>query len=390
MSPQILTFTNLFPWSGQPHHGRFVQDRMQRVIAKTGWSWAVIHPVPMLSTAAKLGRSRSQEQFEGVTVHHVPYFHIPGLSMGRQARRMAKASLPVVQELCGNHKTLLDAHYVYPDGVAALTIAAQLNLPCVVTARGTDLNVLGKNRGIATQIQEKVHHAHRLLTVSHALKQSFLTILDDSKADVSKADDSKAKVEVVRNGVDLDLFQPADKQAARQALNLPADGKLILGVGRLVQAKGFHHAAAVTAQIPGASLVLAGDGPQRRTISTLLGPDRCYFLGAVAKQRLALAYQACDLLVLPSYREGWPNVVTEALACGLPVVASRVGGIPEILGDKGPCMMVSPGNENALKQAIQAMLESPPTQSQIRTMAEKYSWEQPVQKLVEIFSEALQ
>ena len=151
---RVLTFTNLFPSALQPHHGRFVQDRMRRVTAAMGCDWQVVHPVPKVPRLLRhgvhemLARMPATEPVPnttgtgttgtgtaGTTVHHVPYPHLPGFSLARQAERMAAACLPVVQELCSGQPTLLDVHYFYPDGVAGLQIAAELDVPAVVTAR---------------------------------------------------------------------------------------------------------------------------------------------------------------------------------------------------------------------------------------------------------------
>ena len=118
-------------------------------------------------------------------------------------------------------------------------------------------------------------------------------------------------------------------------------------------------------------------------------PERLIFLGGLAHSEVARAYQACDVFVLPSSREGWPNVVTEALACGCPVVASRTWGVPEILTDPSLGKMVPAGDEAALGCAIQAMLEAPPDQGQVRALAERYSWEPVVSMLAELYQGCL-
>jgi glycosyltransferase involved in cell wall biosynthesis len=252
-----------------------------------------------------------------------------------------------------------------------MAIARELGLPGIVTARGTDINVLAQVPAVRRQIAAAMPHARALFAVSDALRRSFDEVLD-----------TKGQVLLARNGVDLEVFRPGDRADARHRLGLPADRPLVLGVGRLVESKGFHHAAAALARLGGdAVLVLVGEGPDRERIRGLLPPGRLMLLGGRRRDEVALAYQACDLLVLPSWREGWPNVVTEALASGLPVVASRVGGIPEICGDAAAAILVAPGDEVALCAALRQFLASPPDPAQVRALATRYSWSDTVSML---------
>jgi teichuronic acid biosynthesis glycosyltransferase TuaC len=385
---QILTFTNLFPSNRRPLHGCFVKDRMERVAKHSGLDWQVLCPVPRVPLLLRrvLGRADDRvlaaepvrESVDGIIVHHVHYFHLPGVSLRRQARRIAKACLPKVRELSADRRTVLDAHYLYPDGVAAMMIAKELSLPCVLTARGTDVNVLAEQPEVREQMVDAFGEAAAMFAVSDALRGRFEDIVGDGK------------VETARNGVDLELFRPGDRDAARLRLGLPLDCDLVLGVGRLIGGKGFHHAAqALAARNDGSRLVLVGEGPDRERIAGLLPADRVHFLGSLDRAAVASAYQACDVFVLPSYREGWPNVVTEALACGRPVVASAVGGIPEILADPGVSRLVPAGDVEALGTAIADFLASPPDPVQARALADRYSWSATVVKLSDLFRRLL-
>ncbi len=385
---KLLTFTNLFPSKLQPHHGRFVLDRMRRVAAAIGCPWSVVHPVPRVPRLLRCGiyqtlaRMPAREEVEGVVVHHVPYPHVPGFSLRQQASRIKDACVGVVKSLCGDEPTLLDAHYVYPDGVAALRIGRELNLPVVVTARGTDVNLLPERTAVRTQIQEVAGDAKALLAVCDALRDRLVAVTGLAPERVLTA----------RNGVDLQVFQPGDRAAARRHLGLPQEPRLVLGVGSLIQRKGFHHLAQALRGDQGNGdirMVLVGEGPERRRLARILPPERLVFLGVRRHDEVARAYQACDVFVLPSSREGWPNVVTEALACGCPVVATRTWGVPEILTDPSLARMVPAGDETALAGAIQAMLEAPPDQDKVRAFATRYSWEPVVKMLADLYEGCL-
>lgn len=394
----LITFTNLFPSTGHQGHGLFVYERMRRVAAAlsqrgTGFRWSVVAPVPDVIWPLRRGAWRawaavpSQESWHGVDVYHPRFRHWPGLSQNRQADAVARGARELVERLVGGSSgpAVLDAHYLWPDGVAAATLARSLGVPYTLTARGSDVNVLGEKAPIAARIASAAAGAHGCFAVSDALGARFATI----------AGLSQSRVVTVRNGVDLERFRPprddAERLAARAALGLPGHGRLLLGVGRLVSGKGFALAAAAAAALPETSLVLLGDGPERDAIARAWG-ERVRLLGARPPEDVALAYRAADALVLPSEREGWPNVVTEALASGLPVVATRVGGIPQIFGGDPPAIelgaLVDVGDRAGLQQALAAVLDRGADRARVRAFAERYGWHEPVAQLVAVFEAA--
>lgn len=386
MTGGILTFSNLFPSSVMPTHGLFVRERMARVAAAGGFRWQVVAPVPRVTLLLRRGGYRrwaavpEQETWQGVTVHHPRYRHWPGLSLRRQADAMAAAALPVVHAVTAEGPWVVDAHYLWPDGVAAATVARRLGLRYALTARGSDLNVAACDPVVARRIAEAAAGADLLAAVSGPLCRRFAEV----------AGLPPERVQLVRNGVDLERFRPGDQAAARRSLGLPAGGRLLLGVGRLVPGKGFARAAAALAELPpDVALVLVGDGPERAAIAAA-APERVHLLGSLPPDRVAEACRACDLMVLPSEREGWPNVVTEALASGLRVVATAVGGIPEILqqpavDDVTLGALVPPGDDAALAAAIRRVLAAPADPARVRAFAERYGWDEPVAFLVERF-----
>lgn len=389
MSGGILTFTNLYPSALQPTHGLFVQERMARVIAAGGFAHAVVAPVAAVpwplqrGAARRLAAQPAREVVGGIDVRHPRYRHWPGL-VRRQAMAMAKAGLPVVRELTAEGRWVLDAHYLWPDGVAAAAIATALSLPLVLTARGSDVNVLAQDPVIARRIGAAAAQARACFAVSGALAAAF----------AARGGLPSGRVQVARNGVDLERFRPGDAATARRQLALPADARLLLGVGRLVAGKGFGDCAAALAALPDdVQLVLVGDGPERARIQAAAPPGRVHCLGNRSPDEVAQCYRAADLLVLPSRREGWPNVVTEALASGLRVVASAVGGVPEMLGaapEPWLGALVPPGDQAALVRALLTVLATPADRARVRAHAEAFGWQQPVAQLVQCFRQLLE
>lgn len=387
---RIVTFTNLFPSAVLPTHGLFVYERMHRVAAASGLGWTVVSPVPHVAWLLRRGSYQKwaavprQETWQQVPIEHPRYRHWPGLSLRRQADAMADGAREAVARLAGAGPIVLDAHYLWPDGVAAARLAAELRVPFTLTARGSDLNVVAEDAYVAGRIAEAAGRAFACAAVSRALGDRF--------AAVAKL--PRERILDVRNGVDLDRFHPGDQAAARVALGLPTTGRLLLGVGRLVPGKGFQLAAQALASLPSdVQLVLVGDGAERAAIEAT-GGARVHCLGARGPAEVALAYRAADLFVLPSEREGWPNVVTEALASGLRVVASQVGGIPQILGEPATGdhtlgALVAPCNPQALTAALQAVLNVPGDRAAVRRFAERYGWAEPVALLCGVFRRAL-
>jgi glycosyltransferase involved in cell wall biosynthesis len=175
------------------------------------------------------------------------------------------------------------------------------------------------------------------------------------------------KVCVIPNGVDTQVFVPPDSHArlqARRHLGWPETGPIVLGAGRLVEQKNFQGFLRVARQCATsgspARFVIAGEGPQLQELVGLTADlgltDRVLFAGFVS-DRLAML-QAADLLFLPSLYEGLPMILLEAMACGLPVVASRVDGIAEILSHESAALLRAPGDEGGFARDLSFLLAS--------------------------------
>lgn len=382
----IVTFTNLFPSAAMPRHGLFVRERMQRVVAATGAAWQVVCPVPLVPKWLRrrpidraFAAMPAAEWLDGVRVHHPRYRHVPGFSMRRQAERMADGAREVVTALCRDRPVVLDAHYLYPDGVAALRLARELDVPCFVTARGSDVNVIGKDPRIAAQIRDVANGARRLFAVAGPL----------CKALAELAGVAEERVTLARNGVDLARFAPGDRRAARERLGLPQDASLVAGVGRLVRGKGFHVMAKALRKLDArVHFVVAGDGPEREVLENLAPQGRLHLLGARPPDDVACLLRAADLLVLPSESEGWPNVVTEALASGVPVVATAVGAVPEMLASPLAGALVRAGDAEALAREVARVLGMPHDPARIAAWGRRFSWDDPIATLERAFREA--
>jgi glycosyltransferase involved in cell wall biosynthesis len=201
------------------------------------------------------------------------------------------------------------------------------------------------------------------------------------------------RLSTLPNGVDLSLFGLQAQALTRQALVWP-QAPTLLCVGNLVENKGQHLAIESLLQLPHFRLVLVGEGPQRaalerRVLSLQLTP-RVQFLGQLTPAQLALCYSAADMLVLPSSREGWPNVLLEAMACGTPVVATKVGGVAEIVRLPAAGQLMAERSVAGLVQAVQALWRNLPAREAVRACALGHSWQATTQAQLQLFQAVVQ
>ena len=332
---RILTFTSLFPNKAQPTLGVFIYQRVAHVARRLGIRVEVVAPVPYSPSWLPGERWRTfsqiprEEQIGGLRVHHPSYLLLPKISMPLHGRLMYSSSIGLVKKLHQQEPfDCIDAHYVYPDGFAAVRLGRVLGIPVVVSARGTDINLFPSFRLICPKIRRTLNEAAGIIAVSGALKDSMVAL-----------GASPEKIRVIPNGIDADRFRPMDRRAAREKLGLPVEGLCVVAVGNLIPAKGQNLLIAalgkLAAQRPLLKLFLIGDGPQKAALVEqvkVLGlNERVLLIDTRPHDELPLWFNAADLSCLASHREGLPNVVLESLACGTPVLATRVGGIPEVL-----------------------------------------------------------
>ncbi len=388
---KILTFTTLFPNNEQQDHGIFVENRLRHLLGSQQLVAEIVAPVPWFPLAnrafgrfARLARVPRQEHRHGVRIHHPRYLSIPKIGMHVAplllylgARRAAKRL-----QAEGYGFDLIDAHYFYPDGIAATLLGHELGKPVVITARGTDVNLIGDFALPRRMILWAARQAAGIITVCEALRTRLIELGVDG-----------AQIRTLRNGVDLVRFGPRDRDDARHKYGVAGTAPALLSVGHLIERKGHHLVIEALAQLPTARLLIAGDGPERvalERLATRLGlAERVRFLGRVAHDELAEIYSAADLLILASSREGWANVLLEAMACGTPVVASNVWGTPEVVADPAAGLLVEARTGDAFAAAIARLLAAPPPRAATRLYAERFSWDATTAGQLALFGEIL-
>ena len=375
---RILTFTSLYPSVARPRHGIFIESRLRRLVSRGGLRARVIAPVPWFPFTgarwgeyARMAATPATERREGIEVRYPRYPMLPRIGMGLQPQAMAQAGLREARDMLadGEDIDLIDAHYLYPDGVAAASLARQLRRPFVVSARGSDVNVIGQMPGPRARIVRAIEQSAGVIAVSAALRSALIGMGVPAE-----------RITVLRNGVDTELFRPVDRSEARRELGLPTDARIIVSVGNLVQGKRNDLALEAAGTIDGVHIVFVGRGSEHGRLERLARERsmsaRVWFFDEMPQARLRFVYSAADVLVLASEREGWPNVLLESAACGTPVVAFNIGGVPEILTDRAAGTIVR-GEQNAtrLAEAVRALLDHGPAPADVRAAAIRFSWE---------------
>jgi len=388
---RILTFTSLYPSSVRPRHGVFIQERISQLARHTGHTVQVVAPVPYFPPLRwthrwELTQVPRLERLSGLEVHHPRYFMTPKVGMFSYGWLMYRGTRRLVTEL---HRRapfdLIDAHYVFPDGYAALRIGKDLGLPVVLSARGTDIHTYPRLRSIRGILRRCLTQADRLIAVSAALKRQMCEL--GAAAD---------RVDVIPNGVDALKFHPWCRTAARERLGVPS-GPVLLSAGNLTRNKGFDILIRAMQELrrsfPGISLVILGEGPARGELEALIQrlelQGVAMLRGAQDQATLPLWYSAADLFCLASAQEGCPNVILESISCGTPVVASRAGGIPEIV-DSGSVGILAERTTPDFIRAISLGLGRVWDRASIAGTASARGWDRVSEALVRTFDAALQ
>ena len=383
---KVLTLTTLYPNAAMPSHGVFVENRLRAFVEKSRADVRVCAPVPWFPLKNKVFGQYSRwanaprsEKRSGVAVSHPQYFIPPKVGMTYAAAALEKCFRAHAEKLIadGWDFDLIDAHYLYPDGVAAVRVAKQLGKPVVITARGTDVNLIPKFPRQRAMILEAVRNADAVICVAAALRDELIRLGAPSE-----------KIHIMRNGVDLTQFQPLDRTASRAKFDLN-DGPVLTSVGHLIDRKGHDLVIEALNDLPEATLLIAGDGEKRTALKTLAQKigvaDRVKFLGAVPHHQLASVYSAADCLVLASSREGWPNVLLEAMACGTPAVAAPIWGCGEVITASEAGRLTSNRTAKAFAKEIAELLQDPPLRSRTRAYAENFSWDETARRQEDLF-----
>ena len=389
---RLLVFSTLFPHPGQPQAGLFIRERMFRV-ART-LPLTVVAPVPWFPGQSLLRRWRPhfrpdaprREIQHGIEVHHPRFLSVPGIGKRFDGMLLACSTWWCLRRLKARQKyDLIDAHFAYPDGYAATLLGQWLDVPVTITLRGTEPRHLA-TPGIGARVRKALSRAARIFAVSDSLRQLALS-----------AGVPQARTEVVGNGVDVATFYPESREDARVRLGLRPSDKVLITVGALVERKGFHRVIALMPALlrrhPTLHYLVVGgssaEGDLRaaleRQADALGVAARVHFLGPLAPQHLRGPLSAADVFVLPTRNEGWANVILEAMACGLPVITTDVGGNREVVSSETLGTVIPFGDAERLEAALDAALGRRWDTAAILAYAQAHQWDSKIESLVRAF-----
>jgi len=384
MKPRLLIVTNLYPTPWDHHRGTFnfqqfnrLAEHMEiRVIVPMSWKERLQgHRLP----AAPLLPHPLQGK-----VSYPLYWYLPGILRGSYGMSML-ASLHLQ---CGHLIRDFSPNYLlsswgYPEGTAGTHIARKLGIPAFVKVHGNDINVAARQTSVRRQIQAWGREVAGIASVSADLKEKM-----------QHMGIPPSRIHVIYNGIDHRRFHPLPYHQARKTLQLD-HSRIILYVGNLKREKGcldlLDAFINLASRHPALKLYVAGTGSMRKIMEQRSAQakleDRVVLLGKVDHTTLNQWYNAADVVCLPSFNEGVPNVLLEAMACGTPVVATRVGGIPEVVTDDTG-ILLERGNSLALQQGLIASLERNWNTESIHRHALKFSWDENVQQMLDMFNNA--
>lgn len=387
----LVVFSALFPSAVRPGAGLFVRERMFRVAQHR--PLAVVSPQPWFPGQALIRLLRpgyrpqapALEIQQGIRVYHPRFLAVPGLLRQFDGWSMALASLWLMRKLKRQGARLIDAHFAHPDGEAATRLGRWLGLPVTITLRGTEVPH-SNNPVLRPRLSRSLEAAVRVFSVSDSLRRLALELGAAAE-----------KTEVVGNGVDIARFHPVCRAAARVRFGLPASAKVLVSVGALVERKGMHRVidvmpALITHHPDLHYLIVGGSSPEgdnRAELAAQVGrlglAGRVHFLGALPPDELKWPLSASDVFVLATRNEGWANVFLEAMACGLPVVSTDVGGNTEVVCRDELGSIVPFGDAAALQQALDNALNKDWDRTEILEYAQANQWDKRVAQLLRVF-----
>jgi glycosyltransferase involved in cell wall biosynthesis len=383
---RLLSFTTLFPNPVEPLRGIFVRHRLAWIARECDLT--VVAPVNAGRNLRVLRTPRRRTDPEGFRVLHPRFAVLPGLLKARDgALLFAQSYAQVRRSLRREEFDLVDAQYAYPDGEAAARIATAWGKPLVLTVRGSDLEVLGRDPKRRPRIEALLRRAEAIVAVSRSLER---------RAEEMGA--PRERVTTIPNGIDRTLFAPGDRAGARSALGWPPGQRVILAVGRLDRIKGLDLLIEAMSRLHrrgghDAVCRLVGSGPQRDSLLRAARErglsDRVHFEGSVPPAALGNWYAASDCVCLLSHSEGCPNVVLEALACGRPVVATAVGGIPEFVQDGVTGLLVASRDPEAVADALAAALGRSWQEGVIASTMDAHGWEAVAREQTRVYRKVL-
>lgn len=375
---RVLSLSQLYPGAATAGQGVFVHERLRHLPRKQAEVevWRLRPRFPGMGGVVP----PASEELDGIRVLDRPYWYLPRWFKGLDG--------PVLAQQLGRRDLegfdVLDAHFGYPAGWASATVGARLGIPSVITFRGSEVP-FATEPARRRRLSQAVQRASGIIAVS--------SVLADLAVELGAA---RNRVHVIGNGIDASTFMPGDRQAARERLGLPLEGRCLLTVGGLTPRKGIGRVIEVLPRLVAEEpdlryLIVGGGGPEgdhraelEAQVAGIGLEDHVVFLGPRGREELPDLYRAADAFVLATQNEGWANVLHEALASGIPVVTTEVGGNRQVLGDGAHGILVPFGDADALGAGIARALAGEVDVNAASAFARARTWDVVGEETLEV------
>jgi glycosyltransferase involved in cell wall biosynthesis len=370
-------FTNIFPTPSKPNAGFYVYEQVKGL--QKYYDVKVVVALPQHPFAQRGNDRPLNVTFNNIEIFQLTYVSIPKISVLGSGYLYYLAVAKLIKAIHREFKfELIISYWTHPEGFAAVRFGKKFQVPVLIRPRGSDINLCIQNPFLRDIVKSTLNRADRVIPVSGALKKCITDLGVDN-----------GKLSYIHNGIRTDEFYPMDRDVCRKKLQFPKDKKIIVYVGNLFEIKGIVHlldAIQILEREYRDDMVFyfLGEGELEsgiRQLQTDLGRISLHVVGDVPHGDLAVWLNAADVCCLPSLNEGCPNVVLESLACGLPVVATDVGGVPEIIDDPSLGILVSPRNAPALADALHKAVNSEWDRAELVDRVKNRSWDDVVMKL---------
>ena len=410
---KILAISYLFPNSIYPNHGIFVLNRLKAIHKYCDVK--VINPIPWFPFSSCFRRYKNynkipkKEFIEGIEVFHPRFFIIPRYLKFLDAITFCLAAIPVALKIKKHFLfDLIDLHWTYPDLLSGYLLSTILHKKQLLTIRGNEaLNLFLHNKQLdKMEGEESVYVEERSIRskiIKYLLPKSnyIITLSYELKKKCVSYGVLPKNTEVIRNGVDTSTFRFIGKDICRSKLGLSQDEYIILSIGSLSYGKGFDRIIRVFPEVikkhPNSALYIIGsEGPAgyfRDNLYKLIKRynlgDKVNFTGEIKNHDLVLWYNAADIYCLSSRGEGSPNVLSEALACGCPAIATDVGSVSEIL-NKDFMGFVVPNNDKKILLGLLSALSCEYDRVKISKYMQQYDWDWCAKKVIQVYKRLLE
>lgn len=388
---KILAFAYLFPDIKQPSRGIFVYNRLNAI--NKYCEVKIVSPRPFFpfmnyfKQFKNFSKNPYNEYYKGLEIYRPKFFIIPKYLKWFDCISYFFSTIKVVFKIRSKFDfDLIDVHWTYPDIVAGYIFSKILNKKLVLTIRGKEALFYGEKSLRRLVLNFFLKKGDTVIALSSELKKLLVAIGLQEK-----------RIQVIRNGVDINKFHYLSKDSCREKLGLPTSKKVIVSVGSLTEGKGFQDIIQIMPQLVkkfDVELYILGDvGPagnyknEIKGLISKLSLSNIFLMGNRPNEELLYWYNAADIFCFASYSEGSPNVINEALACGTPVVSTAVGAIPDVVTEDFLGFLASPNKHDDLLEKILIALNICWNRKAISNYMKNFRWDWCARQVVDLYEE---